>query len=55
MTERQMFEVSFRRPKDFFKLSAETQWAVDKQLGILDWEGENLTPLEMERFHAHYR
>lgn len=28
------------RPKDFFKLEAEAQWAVDKSLGILDWDGE---------------
>lgn len=55
MTEREMFEASFKRPKNFFKLSPETQWAIDKQLGILDWIGGNLTKEEMDRFQAHYK
>lgn len=41
------------RPADFFELSAETQWAIDKSLGILDWDGV-LTPEEQARFEAHY-
>lgn len=28
-----------KRPADYLKLSAETQWAIDKSLGILDWDG----------------
>lgn len=34
MTERQMFERSFERPSDYFKLSAEQQWQIDAKLGI---------------------
>ena len=54
MTEKQMFEKSFQRPKDYFKLSPQTQWAIDKSLGILDWEGGNLTKEEKDRFKNHY-
>lgn len=53
MTQDQMFEASFRRPKDYFSLSAESQWAIDKSLGILDWEG-GLTGADLARFEAHY-
>ena len=35
--ERKMFEMSFERPKNFFKLSSDEQWQIDKKLGILDW------------------
>lgn len=49
-----MFEKSFQRPKNFFNLSPETQWNIDKQLGILDWEGEDLTEEDIKRFKAHY-
>ncbi len=54
MTEREMFEKSFQRPKNYFKLSAQEQWAIDKNLGILDWEGEGLTEEDMRRFQRHY-
>lgn len=53
-TEREMFELSFQRPKDFFKLAPEAQWAIDKHLGILDWEGKDLTPEDLKRFKEHY-
>ena len=53
-TERQMFELSFQRPKNYFKLSAQTQWAIDKSLGILDWEGGDLTDEDRKRFNDHY-
>lgn len=53
-TEREMFEISFQRPKNYFKLSSEEQWNVDAQLGILDWVGDDLTPEDMKRFRAHY-
>ena len=55
MTEQEMFEASFKRPKNYFKLSAQEQWAIDKNLGILDWEGGNLTKEELARFRAHYK
>lgn len=28
-----------KRPIDYCELSPEEQWAVDKRLGILDWDG----------------
>jgi hypothetical protein len=54
-TEREMFERSFRRPKNFFSLSFEEQWWIDCYLGILDWEGEGLSEADRERFAAHYK
>lgn len=55
LTESQMFEKSFQRPKNFFMLSASLQWAIDKELGILDWNAENLTDEEKARYHEHYQ
>jgi hypothetical protein len=54
MTEREMFEKSFQRPKDYFKLSARQQWDIDSRLGILDWDGDGLTEEDLKRFDAHY-
>ncbi len=54
MTEQEMFEKSFDRPRNFFKLSPERQWEIDKGLGILDWEGNNLTKEEIKRFKEYY-
>lgn len=54
MHERNMFEKSFLRPRNYFKLSGQKQWDIDKALGILDWEGSNLTVEDRERFQAHY-
>lgn len=53
-TEEEMFERSFQRPKNYFKLSNSQQWEIDATLGILDWEGSNLTEEEKERFLNHY-
>lgn len=55
MTEREMFEESFKRPKNYFKLNAEEQWEIDKRLGILDWEGRDLTEEDKRRFREHYK
>jgi len=30
------------------------QWEIDAELGILDWEGKDLTPEDLARFDAHY-
>lgn len=30
------------------------QWEIDKNLGILDWKGDNLTKEEKDRFIEHY-
>ena len=54
MTEREMFEKSFQRPKNYFKLDAYSQWRIDDALGILDWEGENLSEEDKKRFKGHY-
>lgn len=54
MTESEMFEKSFERPKNYFELSTERQWEIDKELGILDWKGTDLTKEEKERFKKHY-
>jgi len=54
-TEREMFELSFLRPSNFFKLPAEQQWDIDKTLGILDWEGNDLTDEDKKRFEEHYK
>lgn len=50
MTEREMFEASFGRPNNYFQLSAETQWDIDKNLGILDWNGDDLLKEDVARF-----
>lgn len=55
MTEHEMFEKSFERPSNYFHLSPNRQWEIDRQLGILDWEGGKLTTEELERFRAHYK
>lgn len=49
-----MFEKSFQRPTNFFKLSAEKQWEIDKSLGILDWIGEGLSQEDLQRLNNHY-
>jgi len=54
MNEREMFEMSFQRPTNYFKLTPERQWEIDKDLGILDWEGNDLTEEDKERFRKHY-
>lgn len=55
MTEREMFEKSFERPSNYFKLSSRQQWDIDSSLGILDWEGNDLTEEDIARFKAHYK
>jgi hypothetical protein len=55
MTEREMFEKSFARPKNYFKLSAARQWQIDLDLGILDWEGTGLSEEDVKRFETHYK
>lgn len=55
MNEREMFEKSFQRPSDYFKLSPEKQWEIDNYLGILDWKGTDLSKEDIERFKKHYK
>lgn len=54
MTEREMFEKSFERPRDYFHRSPAEQWSIDKKLGILDWMGEGLTDEDRQRYADHY-
>jgi len=55
MTEREMFEKSFERPRNFFKLSPQRRWEIDKRLGILDWEYTELSKEDRKRFMEHYK
>lgn len=55
MTEKEMFEKSFQRPKNYFKLAPQRQWEIDENLGILDWVGGDLTEEEQKRFEEHYK
>lgn len=55
MNQREMFEKSFERPTNYNKLDAESQWRIDDRLGILDWDGGDLSPEDLERFKAHYK
>lgn len=50
-----MFEMSFQRPSNYFQLTPERQWEIDKDLGILDWMGEGLTDEDVKRFKDHYK
>ena len=52
--ELEMFEESFKRPRNYFKLTAREQWDIDKRLGILDWQGDHLTEADKKRFREHY-
>lgn len=54
MTDNEMFERSFQRPKNFFELTSQEQWNIDKQLGILDWSGDNMTEEQKERYFNYY-
>lgn len=54
MTEREMFEKSFQRPKNYFQLSGREQWRIDEELGILDWSGEGLSQEDLNRFDEYF-
>lgn len=54
MTEREMFEKSFQRPKNYFKLDEYEQWTIDDRLGILDLNGTDLSEEDKQRIREHY-
>jgi hypothetical protein len=55
MTKEQGFRVALReRPRNFFQLDATTQWGIDKSVGILDWEGGNFSPAQMDEWNAYF-
>jgi len=55
MTEKEMFEKSFQRPKNFFNLDSAERYTIDENLGILDWQGYGFKQVDKERFNAHYK
>ena len=55
MSEREMFLKSFQRPRNYFELSSEEQWAIDERLGILDWAGEGLSDEDIKAYLDHYQ
>lgn len=55
LSEKEMFEKTFQRPSNFFKLSVERQYEIDKELGILDWQGTGFKQKDKERFNNHYK
>lgn len=48
-----MFQNALQRPANYHCLSMEQQWAIDKRLGILDWEGPR-TDDEWNRLREHH-
>jgi Spy/CpxP family protein refolding chaperone len=54
MTQQEMYEASFGRPRNYMKLSAQRQWDIDAGLGILDWDGLNLTAEQKQRIKDYY-
>lgn len=40
LSQKEMAEKSKERPANYEKLSAREQWQIDKELGILDWDGK---------------
>jgi hypothetical protein len=39
MSQQELFEQAMKRPKNFHNLSNSKHWEIDRQLGILDWDG----------------
>jgi hypothetical protein len=54
MTEREMFEKSFQRPRNYFKLNIRERWRIDKELGILAWDETELSTEDRKRYYDHY-
>jgi hypothetical protein len=51
------FEKLFSRPRFYFHTSAERQWEIDKELGILDVEvdSNNLTQAMISRYSEYFK
>lgn len=54
LNQQEMFEASFKRPKNFFALTSQEQWDIDRELGILDMIEISLNCNQKERFNDHY-
>lgn len=44
-----MVDQALKRPSNYATLSPREQWAIDKRLGILDWEPTEEECLEFDR------
>jgi len=44
-----MLEQALKRPRNFGSLSSSEQWAIDKRLGILDWDPDKAESAEFVR------
>ncbi|QIG72634.1 hypothetical protein EVB97_076 [Rhizobium phage RHph_Y65] len=47
------FEQAMKRPKNYFKLGSGEQWFIDKELGILDWDGR-MTKEQEDQMYEHF-
>ncbi len=47
-----MYEQALKRPEYYHSLSAREQWAIDKRLGILDWDGTDDRPVTPPKFDS---
>lgn len=54
MSHERDFMAALQRPWNYHELSHERQWAIDKALGLLDWEGPR-TDAEWNRLRRHHR
>ena len=39
MSQSELFEQAMKRPRDFHNLPESEHWRIDRELGILDWDG----------------
>ena len=39
----EMCRAAQKRPRNFLRFSEQEQWEIDKNLGVLDWDGEPTT------------
>lgn len=42
MSQRELFEQAMKRPRNYHNLSAQDHWRIDRELGVLDWDGSCL-------------
>ena len=40
LTQEEMSHQAKKRPANYYNLTSAQQWAIDKELGILDWDGD---------------
>ena len=50
MNQKQMYYQSLKRPSNYADLSSQEQWAIDKELSILDYDGTVPDNLGCEKF-----